>query len=247
MSKSSSLKRTSPGGHPDLGSDGEPKPEPSVQHQLEKRTQLQAILSDFRRDLGINHITDRKIRAVDLMVLLASRREARSPAQSSSTSTLFYGSNTRGSPPDIKPVMPNVNVKGIPLVLALKRAFIVRSRGGTATSSASLPMGTNSNFEHLDDAFVPILRGPRKRRPTIVILRLDIGAARLQQQLDDAFVPVLCGPQKRRLTEVILSLSIGSARLQQQLDDAFVPVLYGPRKRRLTEVILGLGIGSARI
>ncbi|KHO10722.1 hypothetical protein MAA_11680 [Metarhizium robertsii ARSEF 23] len=117
MSKSSSLTRTSPGGHPDLGSDREPKPDPSVQHQLEERTELQAILSDFRRDLGTNHITDRKIRAVDLMVLLASRREVRSPAQSSSTSTLLHGSNTRGGSPDIKPVMPNVNVKEIPLVL----------------------------------------------------------------------------------------------------------------------------------
>ncbi|KAK2612328.1 hypothetical protein QQS21_001592 [Conoideocrella luteorostrata] len=59
--------------------DEEPKLESSVQHQMEERTQLQAILSDFRLDLGTKRITDRKIRAIDLMVLLASRREMRPP------------------------------------------------------------------------------------------------------------------------------------------------------------------------
>ncbi|KID73434.1 FluG domain-containing protein, partial [Metarhizium brunneum ARSEF 3297] len=97
--------------------DGEPKLEPSVQHQLEERTQLQAILSDFRQDLDTKRTTDRKIRAVDLMVLLASRREVRPPAHSPSPSPRLYGSGIRGNTPDTKPVSPKVNVDEVPLIL----------------------------------------------------------------------------------------------------------------------------------
>jgi hypothetical protein len=47
--------------------------EPAVQHHLEERNQLQAILCDFNMDLDMQRITDRKIRAINLMVSLACR------------------------------------------------------------------------------------------------------------------------------------------------------------------------------
>ncbi|KID73429.1 uncharacterized protein G6M90_00g062530 [Metarhizium brunneum] len=98
---------------PELGERA--KLEPSVQHQLEERTKLQAILSDFRQDLDAKATTDRKVRAVELMVLLASLREVRRPTVSTSSS-LCQGSIRPGSP-DIKPAVPNVKVEEIPLVL----------------------------------------------------------------------------------------------------------------------------------
>lgn len=103
--------------------DGEANLEPSVQHQLKERTQLQAILSDFRQDLGTKRITDRKVRAVDLMVLLASRREVRPPAQSRSLSPLLYGSSIRESSPIIKPFVPKLKVEEIPLILGKTRCI----------------------------------------------------------------------------------------------------------------------------
>jgi len=57
--------------------------EPVVQHQLEERTQLQRILCDFSTDLSIKDIIGRKIRAINLMVALASRQEAQKPRSSS--------------------------------------------------------------------------------------------------------------------------------------------------------------------
>jgi hypothetical protein len=56
--------------------------EPVVQHQLEERTQLQRILCDFSLDLSIKDIIGRKIRAVNLMVALASRQETQKPRSS---------------------------------------------------------------------------------------------------------------------------------------------------------------------
>ncbi|KAF2181317.1 hypothetical protein K469DRAFT_729448 [Zopfia rhizophila CBS 207.26] len=56
--------------------------EPAVQHYLEERNQLQAILCDFNMNLDIKCITDRKIRAINLIVVLASRREIRQPRSS---------------------------------------------------------------------------------------------------------------------------------------------------------------------
>jgi Protein of unknown function (DUF3435) len=50
--------------------------EPVVQHQLEERTRLQRILCDFSVDLSMKDIIGRKIRAINLMVALASRQEA---------------------------------------------------------------------------------------------------------------------------------------------------------------------------
>ncbi|KAF2187409.1 hypothetical protein K469DRAFT_725417 [Zopfia rhizophila CBS 207.26] len=42
---------------------------------------LQAILCDFNMNLDIKCITDRKIRAINLIVVLASRREIHSPME----------------------------------------------------------------------------------------------------------------------------------------------------------------------
>ena len=50
-------------------------------------------------------------------------------------------------------------------------------------------------LEQLDDAFVPVPGGPQQRRPTVVVLRVDVGLARREQLLDDAFVPVPGGPR----------------------------------------------------
>jgi hypothetical protein len=49
--------------------------EPVVQHQLEERTRLQRILCDFSMDLDMKDIISRKIRAINLMVALASKQE----------------------------------------------------------------------------------------------------------------------------------------------------------------------------
>ena len=57
--------------------------EPVIEHQLEERTRLQRILCDFSKDLGIQDIVDRKVRAINLMIALASRQEFQSRKQRS--------------------------------------------------------------------------------------------------------------------------------------------------------------------
>ena len=57
-------------------------PQPLIKHELEERTQLQSILCDFSTDMSLGEITARKIRAIDGMVRLASRREVRQPSPS---------------------------------------------------------------------------------------------------------------------------------------------------------------------
>lgn len=49
--------------------------EPVVQHQLEERTRLQRILCDFSKDLDTGDTISRKIRAINLIVALASKQE----------------------------------------------------------------------------------------------------------------------------------------------------------------------------
>lgn len=53
--------------------------EPTIEHHLQERTQLQRILCDFNRNLSLQDITDRKVFSINLMVALASRREIRRP------------------------------------------------------------------------------------------------------------------------------------------------------------------------
>jgi hypothetical protein len=55
------------------------KPPPPINHELEERSLVQAILCDFNTDIGLEEITSRKIRAIDGMVRLAARREVRQP------------------------------------------------------------------------------------------------------------------------------------------------------------------------
>jgi Protein of unknown function (DUF3435) len=50
--------------------------EPVVQHQLPERTQVQEVMCDFSEDLTTEDIVRRRIRAIDRMVALCSRREA---------------------------------------------------------------------------------------------------------------------------------------------------------------------------
>ncbi|KAH7160546.1 FluG domain-containing protein [Dactylonectria estremocensis] len=63
----------------DLGSEEKWTVEPMIKHYLQERTQLQGILCDFNRNLSLQDITDRKVRGINLMVSLASRREIRRP------------------------------------------------------------------------------------------------------------------------------------------------------------------------
>ncbi|KJZ69082.1 hypothetical protein HIM_11532 [Hirsutella minnesotensis 3608] len=84
--------------------------EPSVQHHLKERTKLQALLCDFSTDKCPKDVTDRKIRAIDLMVLLASRREVR---QQPRPSPPCEEDNQEGSP-DAEPLS---KLEEIPLVL----------------------------------------------------------------------------------------------------------------------------------
>ncbi|KAJ6436536.1 RNA-directed DNA polymerase from transposon x-element [Purpureocillium lavendulum] len=89
----------------------EEQTEPSIQHALEERTQLQALLCDFDTNLSLKDITDRKVRAVDLMVRLAARREVRKPLPP--TPACKWGeSHASPSSPDPLPKMEE-----IPLVL----------------------------------------------------------------------------------------------------------------------------------
>ncbi|KAJ6437505.1 hypothetical protein O9K51_10064 [Purpureocillium lavendulum] len=87
------------------------RPKPSTQHALEERTQLQALLCDPKENLSLKDITDRKIRAVDLMVRLAARREVRRPRSSSPSST---SDDSPACSPDPEPLP---KVEEIPLVL----------------------------------------------------------------------------------------------------------------------------------
>ena len=48
---------------------------PVVQHQLPERTRLQGVLCDSRTDLSIKDIMKRRVRAINLMVELASREQ----------------------------------------------------------------------------------------------------------------------------------------------------------------------------
>lgn len=84
--------------------------EPVIQHHLLERTQLQVILCDFNTKLSTADITERKIRAVDHIVRLASRREIRQRQQSLSPS---HGERREVSP-DRKPAP---QAKEVPLIL----------------------------------------------------------------------------------------------------------------------------------
>ncbi|KAK0615146.1 hypothetical protein B0T17DRAFT_541194 [Bombardia bombarda] len=55
--------------------------EPTLEHHLQERNRLQKILCDFKQELSLDDITRRKVRAINLMVALASQREVR-PANS---------------------------------------------------------------------------------------------------------------------------------------------------------------------
>lgn len=48
---------------------------PVVEHQLEEPTRLQQVPYDLSSDLSVKDIMNRKIRAIDLIVALASRQE----------------------------------------------------------------------------------------------------------------------------------------------------------------------------
>lgn len=96
------------------GLNGEPKFESSLQHQLEERAQLQTLLSDFRKDLDSDYVTNRKIKAIDLMVLLASRREVR--PRTISPSPLCEGI-VKERLLDVEPTIENIKGLEIPLVL----------------------------------------------------------------------------------------------------------------------------------
>lgn len=92
------------------GDHSEDADEPTVEHHLEERTKLQTILCDFRIELSTQEIVDRKVKAIDTMVLLASRREVRPPR---SQTPIAGGS--RASTPDEESLPEPIS--DIPLVL----------------------------------------------------------------------------------------------------------------------------------
>lgn len=49
--------------------------EPAVQHQLTERTQLSSLMCDFKTNMSEVELTNRKVRAIDLLVRLAALRE----------------------------------------------------------------------------------------------------------------------------------------------------------------------------
>jgi hypothetical protein len=60
--------------------------DPVVQHQLPERTQVQEVMCDFSEDLTTEDTVRRRIRAIDRMVALCSRREVPPPKQRLPTS-----------------------------------------------------------------------------------------------------------------------------------------------------------------
>ncbi|KAM7210244.1 Protein of unknown function (DUF3435) domain containing protein [Rhypophila decipiens] len=87
--------------------------EPTIIHQLEERNQLQAILCDFDTTLDVHQNTKRKIRAIDLMVSLASRRETRQPRLSAPAPAPYKDSAPKHLPEKKSPS----NSEKIPLVI----------------------------------------------------------------------------------------------------------------------------------
>ena len=85
--------------------------EPSIQHTLAERTQLQALLCDFDINMSLKDMTGRKVRAVDLMVRLASRREVR---KSRPSPPCCKSGDSHSSSPDPEPLPKK---EEIPLVL----------------------------------------------------------------------------------------------------------------------------------
>jgi hypothetical protein len=91
------------------GTVAEEKAEPILQHHLEERTQVSALMCDFRVDLSEQEITDRKVSAIDKLVCLAARREIRPPR------SLRVSSESRESTPNEEKSAPKI--EEIPLVL----------------------------------------------------------------------------------------------------------------------------------
>jgi hypothetical protein len=73
---------------------------PVIQHRLPERTQLQQVLCDFRTDLSMEDIVRRRVRAIDLMVALSSRREVQHRKQRSLTT---HEKRIKEESPDIEP------------------------------------------------------------------------------------------------------------------------------------------------
>jgi hypothetical protein len=55
--------------------------EPVIHHQLPERTQLQEVVCDLSKDLKPENIVKRRIRAVDLLIVLSRRQEIRQEKQ----------------------------------------------------------------------------------------------------------------------------------------------------------------------
>jgi hypothetical protein len=88
--------------------------EPIIHHQLPERTRLQEVICHFPHNLSLEQIVQRRVRVVDLMVALCSRREEPQPKEcsvesresSNESSTEDYLNEqqpSRKSSPDLDP------------------------------------------------------------------------------------------------------------------------------------------------
>jgi len=76
--------------------------EPVIHHQLLERTQLQEVICHFPKNLSPEDVVQRRIRVIDLMVALCSRREAPKgpkPRSVSSSNASSRGDDSEASPP----------------------------------------------------------------------------------------------------------------------------------------------------
>ena len=76
--------------------------EPVIHHQLLERTQLQEVICHFPKNLSPEDVVQRRIHAIDLMVVLCSRREApkpRSVSSGESSNASSHGDDSEASPP----------------------------------------------------------------------------------------------------------------------------------------------------
>ena len=129
--------------------------EPVIHHQLPERTQLQEVICDLSKDLGLSDIVSRRVKAIDLMVALSRRREVqRSKCSSRSCSE---SSEEQHLPKGQRPLE-----ESFPLICKKTQCIICigddRSTYEHRTRTYSTP---NKMMDHVESHLESVLPGQR--------------------------------------------------------------------------------------